>query len=282
MVQFTSRRSLGEERQPSIDFAALAAAEDRHFWFAARNRVIQAVFRKLVPTLAPGYRVLEVGCGTGNVLRALVEVCRHGQLVGSELFEEALRRARRRVRCPLVQADVYRLPFAVSFDLIGMFDVLEHLPDDGEALGEVYRQLHPGGRLVITVPAHPALWSHADDYAGHYRRYSPAGLRGALTRAGFRIDYLSHFMAPLVPLVWLRRRLARLLNRVGPGAGKSPRELALRDLTVVPVLNRCLAWLLAPEAPLLAGGRRLPIGTSLLAVATRAAPAPAASRSPAC
>src|SRR5262245_232189 len=268
MVEFGPRRPPGEEHR-SVEFAALFAVEDRHFWFSARNRVIQAVFWKLVHSLKPGYRVLEVGCGTGNVLRVLEKVCQRGKVIGSELFEEGLLFARRRVRCPLVLADVHRLPFAASFDLIGVFDVLEHIPDDGEALRELHRLLRPGGRLVVTVPAHPALWSHSDDYAGHYRRYSPAALRGALTRAGFRVDYLSPFMVPLVPLMWLSRRLGRLLKLGGPAARRSSRERALGDLNVVPVLNRCLAWLLAPEAPLLAGGRRFPIGTSLLAVASQ-------------
>ena len=271
MVEVGSRRAILEQRPQPAEFAALLAAEDRHFWFSSRNRVIRAVLRKIVSSLAPGYRVLEAGCGTGNVLRVLEDVCRDGRVVGSELFEAGLRCARTRVRCGLVQADVRRLPFAAPFDVIGLFDVLEHLPDDAEVLDALYRQLNQGGRLVITVPAHPALWSYADEYAGHYRRYSSAGLHAVLTRAGFRVDCLGHFMAPLVPLMWLKRRFSAASNLRRPLVRESLREQALSDLTVIPVLNRCLSWLLALEAPLIAGGWHLPIGTSLVVVGTRAA-----------
>ena len=258
MVESGFRQSIVEQqRTQPAEFAALLVAEDRHFWFSSRNQVIRSVLRKMVSSLAPGYRVLEAGCGTGNVLRVLEEVCLHGEIVGSELFEEGLRCARTRVGCRLVQADVRRLPFAAPFDVIGLFDVLEHLPDDAEVLDELYRQLEQGGRLIITVPAHPALWSYADDYAGHYRRYTAAGLNAVLTRAGFRVDWLGHFMAPLVPLIWLKRRLSAVLARGRPVGRESLREQALDDLTIVPVLNRCLTWLLALEAPLLAGGWHL-------------------------
>jgi SAM-dependent methyltransferase len=266
------------ERSQPGEFAALRAAEDRHFWFSARNHVIGAVVRELVSSLAPGYRVLEVGCGTGNVLRVLEDVCGLGDVIGVELFAEALRYARPRVRCSLVQADALRLPFATRFDVICLFDVLEHLADDAKVLQAMHGQLNQCGRLVLTVPAHPALWSYADDYAGHYRRYSSAALQSALTTAGFKVDHLSNFMAPLVPLLWLRRRLSALLNRGDSATGRTTRELALNDLSVVPVLNGCLARLLALEAPLLARRKRVPVGTSLLAVATRAQSAGPRSR----
>src|SRR2546421_11627389 len=117
------------------DFAPqLFDAEDRHFWFRARNTVIGRVVGGLVQGLRPGYRVLEVGCGNGNVLRVLERVCADGEVVGMDLVEEKLTFARRRTRCTLRQGDLYRLPDEEPFDLIGMFDVLEHLPDDRGAL----------------------------------------------------------------------------------------------------------------------------------------------------
>jgi SAM-dependent methyltransferase len=252
-------------------FAALFAAEDRHFWFRARNRVLGRIVRKLTTCLPPGYRVLEVGCGTGNVLRVLEDVCHAGEVIGSDLFDVGLRFARQRVFCRLVRADVHDLPFRAPFDLVGMFDVLEHLADDRRALRCLFGALAPGGRLVLTVPAYTALWSYADECAGHYRRYAPAELRRALAETGFRVEYLSPFMMPLAPLMWLGRRLAALRNRFAFRAKASARELALRELQTGTVVNRCLDALLALEAPLLTRGWRLPVGTSLLAVAARPA-----------
>jgi SAM-dependent methyltransferase len=125
--------ALRESYDPAY-FAPLFAIEDRHFWFRARNQVIATLVRQLTVGLAPGYRVLEVGCGTGNVLRVLEQVCPAGTVIGMDLFAEGLRYARRRTNCPLVQGDVQAAPYATSFALIGLFDVLKHLPDDRQIL----------------------------------------------------------------------------------------------------------------------------------------------------
>ena len=147
-------------------FAPLAAIEDRHFWFRARNRTLAALLARLTAPLADGYRVLEVGCGTGNVLRVLEQTCRRGLVVGMDLYGEGLTFARGRTHCPLVRGDMSHPPFEARFDLIGLFDVLEHLADDRRVLRDVRAMLAPGGRLVLTVPAHPELWSYFDEEIG--------------------------------------------------------------------------------------------------------------------
>jgi SAM-dependent methyltransferase len=248
------------------EIAQLFVAEDRHFWFQARNRVLARVVSQLVEGLADGFRVLEVGCGNGNVLRVLEDVCTRGEVIGADLMPQRLQFARRRTRCRLIQADLHELPFEQPFDLIGLFDVLEHLPDDRRALVDLKSALSPEGALVLTVPAHMALWSYADTFAGHYRRYSPTQLKRALTEAGFQVDYLTQFMMVLTPLMWLARRMAALWKRTGAVA-ESQRELVVKELRTVPVVNGVLRYLLEREAPLIARRRRLPIGASLLAIA---------------
>ncbi len=254
-------------------FEPLAAIEDRHFWFRARNRVIAAVAARLVARLASGFRVLEVGCGAGNVLRVLETTCRGGLLTGMDLFGEGLAHARRRTRCPLVAADLRRPPFRCGFDLIGAFDVIEHLEDDREALADLRRLLNPGGRLLVTVPAHRSLWSYFDEAAHHARRYEAAELEEKLTAAGYRVEYLTPYMLSLYPLLWLARRAAGRLDR-RPAA----QQLTQRDLRIYPVLNRLLEWALAPEARLIARRRRLPLGTSLLAIAAADTATPNSAR----
>ncbi|HLH74247.1 MAG TPA: class I SAM-dependent methyltransferase, partial [Chloroflexota bacterium] len=71
-------------------FASLYAIEDRHFWFQGRNRIIGILVKQEVARLTSDYRVLEVGCGTGNVLRILRQVCTHGHVIGMDLFGEGL------------------------------------------------------------------------------------------------------------------------------------------------------------------------------------------------
>jgi SAM-dependent methyltransferase len=245
-------------------FSHLFAVEDRHFWFQARNRVLEAAIAPLERGWPDGYRVLEVGCGSGFVLRLLERLCRRGVVVGMDLHEEGLALARRRVGCRLVRGDVFDWPFPEPFHLIGLFDVLEHLDDDVGALRQLRKGLAQGGRLVLTVPAHMALWSYADTYAHHRRRYGTAGLREALQSAGFQVEYLTQFFGLLYPLAWLARR------RPGQAAGVDAahdRERFHKELRVVPGVNGVLRWLLSRAAFFVRRRWRLPLGTSLLAIA---------------
>jgi SAM-dependent methyltransferase len=255
-------------------FAPLFAAEERHFWFRARNRAIEAVVRQVTADLAPGYRVLEVGCGTGNVLRMLGRVCERGTVVGMDLHAQGLRYAAHRTGCGLVQGDLHAPPFRVPVELIGLFDVLEHFDDDAGVLRALHSMLTPGGRVVMTVPAHAWLWSYFDEGAHHRRRYAPAELDAKLAAAGYQVEYLTPYMASILPLVWLRRW------RPGASLGATDRvyDLLTGELRTIPGVNGVLVFLLTQEARVIARRRRLPFGTSLLAVARRATPAAASRR----
>jgi SAM-dependent methyltransferase len=257
------------ESDPLPDFAPyLFNAEDRHFWFRSRNTVIGRVAAQLLAGLPPGYRVLEVGCGNGNVLRVLEQVCLGGKLIGLDLSEEKLTFARRRTNCELRHGDLHRLAEAATFDLIGMFDVLEHLPDDVGALQAMRAALSTGGRLLLTVPAHHSLWSYADTHAGHYRRYGVSQLRTVLAESGLHVEYCTQFMAILFPMMWLGRRLASWQWKQEDGP-KGDRDRFRRELRVVPVVNGLLTRLLECEVPLLSRRWNLPLGTSLLAIARK-------------
>src|SRR4051812_17352598 len=146
-------------------FATLDRVEDRHFWFRARRNVVGAVLRQITRTLPAGYHVCELGCGNGGMLRLLQQCSPGGQVVGMDVFAEGLRNARHRCDCPLVQGDVRLAPFRETFAVVGMFDVLEHVQEDVAILRDVRRMLAPGGRVLITVPAHMSLWSYFDDAA---------------------------------------------------------------------------------------------------------------------
>jgi SAM-dependent methyltransferase len=262
-VSWAVAKETGATYDPTF-FGPLFAIEDRHFWFRTRELAITRLVGSLTSDLAPGYRVLEVGCGTGHVLRALESVCTGGTVVGFE----GLAFARTRTRCDLVQGDVRQPPFRVPFELVGAFDVLEHLDDDVGALRDLRALLATDGALLLSVPAHPQLWSYFDDAAQHKRRYTRAELARKVGAAGLRIVYLSHYMASLVPLVWLGRRLAGALGgrRGDPGRGAA---LTVSEFKITPVVNDLLAWVLRRELELVGRGR-LPVGTSLIAVARRA------------
>lgn len=248
-------------------FRELVAAEDRHFWFVARNKIIGAVLRRATRSLPAGFRTLEIGCGSGNVLRLLEKIGGTQNVVGMDMIAGGLRYARQRTHCALLQGDMHAPPFATQFHLIGMFDVIEHLTDDIRALTSARALLAPGGKLLLTVPADMSLWSYADEFAGHQRRYNRPQFGEKLMAVGFRVDYLSYFMATTYPIMWLKRRVTAWTHRTH--SPKEARDLFLAELRPVPIVNGILRWLAEREASLIAARRVLPFGTSLLAVATR-------------
>jgi SAM-dependent methyltransferase len=244
-------------------FELISAIEDRHFWFRSRNSIISSLVRQITGEMKPGYLVLEVGCGTGNVLKGLKEVCSDGLVVGMDLFLEGLKHGRRRTSCPLVRADVQSLPFAKKFNIIGLFDVLEHLPDDLKVLADLHSLLTEKGLLILTVPAHPSLWSNFDESSHHCRRYELDELKNKLIISGYEVEYLTYYMASIFPLVWLERRLKGLIDP------RSAKDQTSDELRIVPVVNELLAWLLAQEARLIIGRKKIPFGTSLIAIARK-------------
>jgi len=251
-------------------FAPLFATEDRHFWFKARNLVIETLMNQIIADLAPGYRILEVGCGTGNTLRVLQSVCKSGIVVGMDLFAEGLPYARQRTPCSLIQGDIHHAPFNTPFNCICLFDMLEHLPDDMQILHDLQSLLTLNGRLFLTVPAHPNLWSYFDEESHHFRRYQLAELRNKLLAAGYQIEYLTQYMLSIFPLVKLGRKLASLTNRsVQQRANLSSKQLTIRELQIVPIVNELLTWLLSQEVSLIKRRLPIPLGTSLLAIARK-------------
>jgi SAM-dependent methyltransferase len=252
-------------------FAELARIESRHFWFRTRNRVIATLAEQVTRDLADGYRVLEVGCGTGNVLHSLERTCDRGVVVGMDLYPEGLTFARTRTACPLVQGNLEQPVFGVQFDVVGAFDVVEHLPDDLKIFRCIHSLLKPGGVLLLTVPAHQSLWSYFDEAAHHCRRYELTDLRSKLQQTGFEIEFLSHFMASVYPLVWLTRKIGSLRRRSrGPRTPDTDLALSLEELRIIPVVNGILNVVLMQEARLIKSRFALPFGSSLIVAAHRA------------
>lgn len=197
-------------------YAQLDVAEDRHFWFRGRRRILELLLPQLTAGLPAGYRILEAGCGNGSMLATLQRACPAGRVIGMDLHIAGLRRARNRCTCPVVQGSLSDAPFDGRFALIGMFDVLEHIPDEHSALVSLYDLLLPEGLLIVMVPAHMSLWSYFDVDADHCRRYSVSHLHEGLTAAGFEVEYLTQFFSILYPLMWLGRRV-RSHHRVPSG-----------------------------------------------------------------
>jgi SAM-dependent methyltransferase len=156
---------------------------------------------------------LELGCGSGNVIGYLWEKGLTNS-TGWELNSHALQLAERRYPAiKFERKDFLQEESENCYDILGLFDLLEHIGDDVQALKTIRKLINPAGRIVITVPAHQWLWSKYDDFYGHFRRYSKSQMTLSLKKAGYKNIHCSYFMASLVPALWLsRRRIAHEQN----------------------------------------------------------------------
>ena len=145
-----------------------------------------------------------------------------------------------------------------TWDLIGSFDVLEHIPEDEKALRNMADALRPGGSLVLTVPQHQWLWSETDVHACHVRRYTLGDIAEKLQKAGFRMVFHTSFISLLLPLMALSRC-------------KSGRrdEDAMDEFHIPAWLNQVLENIMKVEFFLIRKGLCLPFGGSLLLVAQK-------------
>lgn len=249
-------------------FALLARVEDRHFWFRARRTLISRLSASLTASLPSGFHVLDFGCGTGYTLGALEQGAARGVTIGMDRFHEGLAFGLRRGHKHLVQADACCPPFIGTFNLIGAFDVIEHLPNDIEIFERLAGLLKPGGHLLVTVPAHPSLWSEFDVLSAHCRRYTEEDLRTKLAASGLEIIRSSPYMATILPIVWFYRKFRRTTGQEQSGGPDAERRFQA-EFRVVPVVNEILGALLWLESEFLARGGRIPFGTSLMAIARK-------------
>ncbi len=237
-------------------YQRMAQLEAKHWWFRARATILEQLLAS--QPLPAHARLLEVGSGTGANLKLLAAL---GDVVAMEPDSTA------RALCQQhhgIEAIPGTLPNGVdlapaSFDLIAAIDVIEHVKEDRASLETLLGLLKPGGRLILTVPAFPFLWSGHDEEHHHQRRYRRRPLINMLTEAGFEVRYSSYYNCLLFPLVAMIRIAKNLL----PGDNHPD------DTMPQPWLNNILYRAFASECRWVAKNRRLPFGVSLIAVATR-------------
>lgn len=234
-------------------YAQLARFEASYWWFRGRNRILLWV---LTAKICPFSKLLEVGCGTGFVLQAIRKEFPHSELFGSEYFEEGLLFARERLpSATFCRMDATEMDESDVYDVIGAFDVIEHIEMDLKVLSNLVRALKSGGHLIVTVPQHPLLWSVVDEKACHVRRYTRLELVNKVRSAGLQVEYLTSFVSLLVPLLWLSRLRAR-----------NKEYDPLDEFRLPAWQNRILEAVMGLELILLKLGLRFPVGGSLLLV----------------
>ena len=237
-------------------FVRLASQEAGNFWFRSRNRLLLWAMQRYFPRAK---NFLEIGCGTGFVLSGLKQAFPNLVLSGSEVFSEGLSFAAARLPgVELFQMDARHIPYREEFDVIGAFDVIEHIKDDEEVLAQMYQATRKGGGILITVPHHRFLWSAVDEFARHVRRYETRELREKVRRAGFAAVRVTSFVSLLLPLLIVSRYRQRN-KEVDPAA----------EYNISPVLNTALEKVLDVERTAIRVGLSFPAGGSLLLAARK-------------
>jgi SAM-dependent methyltransferase len=237
-------------------FDRLFELEAASFWFRGRSDLINWALDRYFPAAGS---FLELGCGNGYVVDRVRQLHPDWRLVGTELFEEGLGNARHRMPAgvELRQLDATRIPYDAEFDVVGAFDVIEHIEDAPAVLAGMYQATKPGGGLLITVPQHKWMWSDADVAAHHVKRYTRRELRDEISAAGFTMVRVASFVSLLLPAMMASRMLKK-------DAGNVEEELDM----AAPINKACYS-VMRLEGALIRAGLTFPAGGSLLAVATR-------------
>ena len=237
-----------------VVYKQMAELDQRHWWYRARRQVLAALIRRVVRP-PKGAAILEIGCGTGHNLAMLGGF---GNVDALELDEEARGVAEGRLGRKVMSSPLPELTEVARahYDLIGAFDVVEHIDDDHAALASIASRLKPGGRLVVTVPAHQWMWSAHDVVNHHKRRYSKRALKALIDSSPLRLDKIGYFNSLLFPVAVAERMASKVRGKDGA------------DLRLPPApLNSALERAFAAERHLI-GRVPLPPGLSLFAVAS--------------
>ena len=237
-----------------VIYDRMAELDELHWWYRARRQVLQALIERLIAPPA-GSRILEVGCGTGHNMKMLE---RFGSVDAIEVDPEARAFAEKRTGRKISSAPLPALPGIERghYDLVAALDVVEHIDDDRAAIAALASCLKPGGKLLITVPAHQWMWSAHDELNHHKRRYSKRGLERLIEASPLRLERAGYFNSLLFPLAIG----ARLASRATGGGGGDD------NLPPKP-LNYLFERVFAAERRLI-GTVPLPPGLSLFAVAS--------------
>lgn len=187
----------------AVEIDKIANAENNHFWFKSRRKLILQVFNKYI---LKSEKIIEIGAGTGSIARMLNHAGFDVSIgeIHTNGIEYAINNNHKNLT--IYQFDIMTNPFRKHFDVVGLFDVLEHIEDDRLAIKKIQNMLKDTGKIVITVPAHMWLWCKEDEISNHFKRYELGDLKLLLEQEGFNIKYATNFFISIVPLLYLRTK----------------------------------------------------------------------------
>jgi SAM-dependent methyltransferase len=212
-----------------IAFDEMIETQDSHWWFKGKRKVIERIINSL--DLPKNSRILEIGCGTGSNIKMLSN---YGKIYAVELDDYARDYAIKANSCATIEKGW--LPDGLScvsgekFDVICMFDVLEHIEADDAAILRVKELLDENSKLIITVPAYQCLYSKHDREMGHFRRYNKKTLSGVFESNGYAILYSGYMNMFALPFMAAARFFDRFVRMSGRSTGSKIPSRLLNDI----------------------------------------------------
>jgi hypothetical protein len=173
-----------------------------HFWVRRRFAVLQKLAGRQI---SAARELAEIGCGHG-LLQRQIEDAFGKEVCGFDLNENALKQNVSR-HSKLYCYDIFRRNASLreKFDVIFLFDVLEHISEEFAFLQALLSHLAAEGSLVVNVPAGQWAYSSYDVAAGHVRRYSVRNLKRVMAANGLGLKNWSYWGLPLVPSLLIRK-----------------------------------------------------------------------------
>ena len=240
-------------------YARMISFEERSFYCRARLKLIQWAITRFFPGFTSFF---DFGAGTGIVLDGIRAIRPDVGLYASDLSVDSLSRVKDRLGGDVTafHTDAQHIPYVDHFDVIGAFDVLEHIDEEETVLEAFRRAVKPGGGVVLTVPQHMVLWSHLDDETGHRRRYVGDELAVKVRDAGFEVALDTCFMGTLFLPQYVSRRW------IVPRADGQTFEA--EHMLPAPI-NKLLELVLSTELAAIRAGVRLRFGGMRIVAAHR-------------
>lgn len=199
----------------------LYETEIGNWWYRVRRKIIHDIIKKQYPSQKQNLTILDIGCGTGALLK---EIGVYGECHGLDFSQKAVDFCKKRGISNVGVGDVVKISYPNNtFDIVLALDIIEHVEDDQKAISEIHRVLKPGGIAIVTAPAFMFLWGITDKISHHYRRYILSELQSKINKQGFsvvRASYFNTFLFFPVALVRLIVRLLHIPMRTENGTGK--------------------------------------------------------------
>lgn len=194
----------------SFTYEQMKKQQDEHWWYLGRKDIIDQIMRNFV---GENNKILDIGGGMGGNIELL---SKYGKVTIFEKNSYAVNHLTNLNLCQVIQGS---FPENIdkewlNYDVFTMFDVLEHVSNDQQALIDLYNSMKLNGKLILTVPAYQSLFSTHDEIFHHYRRYNIREILDKSNMAGFKIQHYTYFNTLLFPIAYTSRILSKAFPKL--------------------------------------------------------------------